>query len=71
MEDEDIGLCELLRGRKLISATGLGAAFVEEFRPVPEECGMVVAAGAVGLLAGADEDAKGLCGGSDLPAEEE
>ncbi len=45
MEDEDVGGGELFGSGKVVASGGFRSAFVEEFRPVLEKGGMVVAAG--------------------------
>jgi hypothetical protein len=57
VENEDVGLGELLRGGKRVRARGLGAAGVKERYPLGEEARVIVRARSVRLRAGAKEDA--------------
>ena len=69
VENEDIGGGELRGGGERVAAAGDGAAGIQERDPVGEEAGVVVGAGAVGLRAGADEDAEGRFGGGGASGE--
>ncbi len=42
VEDKDVGFRKLFRCGKFVTAGGFCTAAVEEFRPVPQEGGMVV-----------------------------
>ena len=60
VEDEDIGLVELLLGGELQTAIGLGPALIEQRHPFLEELREVMRTRPVRLRAGADDEAQRL-----------
>lgn len=61
VDDDDIGLGELLWGGEFEGAGGFDAAAGEELGPISEEPGVIMLVGAVGFDAGTDKDSERFC----------